>query len=462
MTTYLPVDASLPTGKSGYHLPVTQNGTGRYLGRTGARDLVAAPHRGQWPSLPLLPLLIQPIPGKPPSLKNKSRLPNLGVDLGLPPMTTPPKPQNARKYCEFYEQSGDTTTECRELKKALHELADKGQIDRFLKRGPHFLRREQEPVQPQPRDEEGSTEVVATIAGGYAEGMTRSAWKAQLRKAPRFASPHNDPLVVEVRIASAIVRSVDIITWDCLKKLTHPGRDIVPLVHPILGFGGQEVNPTGMIHIPVRFDDKLKAKNLEVDFLVVDVPMAYNVIIGRPTLHKNKEKEGGYISGSPLSSRPSSSEALASASKGLVTSSPAPSPSPEGGINSTSSGSRLAGARRRSGGRPRNSYPPEVLGPAPPRPCTDTLRYQHGPADSLTPQFEPLFQPPQSPQPWPLKAPPPASIAGLSSRPLGRLFQPSAFPRATGTRLLVPLAFGTLSQLLPLERTLLPLSPPPR
>ncbi|KAJ8444096.1 hypothetical protein Cgig2_025097 [Carnegiea gigantea] len=29
-----------------------------------------------------------------------------------------------------------TTTKCRELKKGLHELADKGQIDRFLKRGP--------------------------------------------------------------------------------------------------------------------------------------------------------------------------------------------------------------------------------------------------------------------------------------------------------------------------------------
>ncbi|KAJ8427297.1 LOW QUALITY PROTEIN: hypothetical protein Cgig2_002209 [Carnegiea gigantea] len=33
-----------------------------------------------------------------------------------------------------------TTTECRELKKALHELADMGQIDRFLKRGLRFLR----------------------------------------------------------------------------------------------------------------------------------------------------------------------------------------------------------------------------------------------------------------------------------------------------------------------------------
>ncbi|KAJ8422957.1 hypothetical protein Cgig2_031579 [Carnegiea gigantea] len=77
--------------------------------------------------------------------------------------------------------SGHTTTECRELKKALHELENKGQIDRFLKRGPRLLRQEQEHAPPPPREEECSTEVVATIAGGYAEGITRLAWKAQLR-----------------------------------------------------------------------------------------------------------------------------------------------------------------------------------------------------------------------------------------------------------------------------------------
>ncbi|KAJ8441090.1 LOW QUALITY PROTEIN: hypothetical protein Cgig2_000351 [Carnegiea gigantea] len=66
------------------------------------------------------------------------------------------------------------------------------------------------------------------------------------KDASRFAFPHNDPLVVEMKIANAIVgwilidfgSSVNIITWDCLKKLTHPGCDIVPLVHPILGLGG--------------------------------------------------------------------------------------------------------------------------------------------------------------------------------------------------------------------------------
>ena len=153
----------------------------------------------------------------------------------------------------FHEQSGHTTTECRELKKALHELVDKEQIDRFLKRGPRFLRQEQERAPLPPRDEECSAKVVATIAGGYVEDITRAAWKAQLRStrqvltveqgsyimastmvfrgkdAPHFASPHKDSLVVEMKIVSEIVRrilvdtrnSVDIITWDCLKKLAH-------------------------------------------------------------------------------------------------------------------------------------------------------------------------------------------------------------------------------------------------
>ncbi|KAJ8425251.1 LOW QUALITY PROTEIN: hypothetical protein Cgig2_015858 [Carnegiea gigantea] len=113
---------------------------------------------------------------------------------------------------------------------------------------------------------------------------------------PRVASPHNGPLVAQMKVANAIVQrilintrsSVDIITWDCLKKLTYPRRDIVPLVHPILGFRGQEVNPTGMIRLLLHFGDKGKAKNVEIDFLVVDIPTAYNIILGQPTLHKVK------------------------------------------------------------------------------------------------------------------------------------------------------------------------------
>jgi len=41
-------------------------------------------------------------------------------------MTMASKPHNEQKYFEFHEQHGHTTAESRELKKALHELADKG------------------------------------------------------------------------------------------------------------------------------------------------------------------------------------------------------------------------------------------------------------------------------------------------------------------------------------------------
>ncbi|KAJ8430537.1 hypothetical protein Cgig2_012321 [Carnegiea gigantea] len=99
----------------------------------------------------------------------------------------------------------------------------------------------------------------------------------EVEQGPHFTSLHNDPLAVEMKVASAIVRRIiidigsymDIITWDCLKKLTYPGRDIVPLVYPIPGFGAQDVNLTGVIQLSLCFGDKGKAKNVKVDFLVV-------------------------------------------------------------------------------------------------------------------------------------------------------------------------------------------------
>ncbi|KAJ8428580.1 hypothetical protein Cgig2_031374 [Carnegiea gigantea] len=206
----------------------------------------------------------------------------------LSPMTSASKPYNAQKYCEFYEQKVPTTAECRKLRKALHELADRGQIDLFLKRGPRFLREERKPVPVYLRGpqqvltcEQGCRITIPTMVFGRGEG-------------PRFISPHNDLLEVEMKVASTIVRrilvdvgsSVDIITRDCLKKLKYPGMEIIPLVHPTLGFEGQEVNPMEMIRLPLHFGDKAKASTLEVDFLVIDVPTTYNVILRQPTLHK--------------------------------------------------------------------------------------------------------------------------------------------------------------------------------
>ncbi|KAJ8435608.1 LOW QUALITY PROTEIN: hypothetical protein Cgig2_032137 [Carnegiea gigantea] len=177
--------------------------------------------------------------------------------------------------------------------------ADKGQIDHFLKKGTQFLSGEQEPTQPQPLDEECSTEVVATIAGGYAKGMTWSAWKAQLRStqqvltveqgvrltattmvfggrnAPRFTSPHSDLLVVEMKYNC----SDDLDRYGELRGHHHmrlpeetniPRKGHCPLGASHFSLWGVGGEPTGMIRLSLCFGDRLKARNLEVDFLVVD------------------------------------------------------------------------------------------------------------------------------------------------------------------------------------------------
>jgi len=118
-----------------------------------------------------------------------------------------------------------------------------------------------------------------------------------------FASAHNDPLVVELKLDNALVHrilivtesSINIITWHCLKRLKYPRRKMGPLIHPILRFEGQEVNPTRMIRLSMRFGGKSKARNLEVDFLVVDVPTTCTLILGWPTLNRVKAIIASYF-----------------------------------------------------------------------------------------------------------------------------------------------------------------------
>ena len=60
------------------------------------------------------------------------------------------------------------------------------------------------------------------------------------KEGPCFTSLDNDPQVVEMKVASDIMRrifvdmgsSIDIITWDCMKKLKYPGGKSFPWFIP--------------------------------------------------------------------------------------------------------------------------------------------------------------------------------------------------------------------------------------
>ncbi|KAJ8422465.1 LOW QUALITY PROTEIN: hypothetical protein Cgig2_017472 [Carnegiea gigantea] len=101
---------------------------------------------------------------------------------------------------------------------------------------------------------------------------------------------------------------------------------------------------------------------------------------------KGKSKRG-YVSGSTPSPRSSSSGVPASPSRGVVPSSSRSSPSLEGGMNSTSSGSQpsvSAHWRSSIGRRPQNGCPPGSRGPMSSRPYVGILRSPHSTAASAS------------------------------------------------------------------------------
>uniref|UniRef100_A0A803MSZ7 Uncharacterized protein n=1 Tax=Chenopodium quinoa TaxID=63459 RepID=A0A803MSZ7_CHEQI len=55
--------------------------------------------------------------------------------------------------------------------------------------------------------------------------------------------------------------------------------------YPVIEFNRSTVRSEGNIVLPVRFGERPTTRDAMAEFIVVDVPLAYNAIIGRPLIH---------------------------------------------------------------------------------------------------------------------------------------------------------------------------------
>ncbi|KAL0406547.1 UNVERIFIED_CONTAM: Retrovirus-related Pol polyprotein from transposon gypsy [Sesamum latifolium] len=160
--------------------------------------------------------------------------------------------------------------------------------------------------------------VINTIAGGPGGGDSRRTRKQQERAVMggkrkewvmnveteeeiTFSSKdlsegqgtQDDPMVIKLDIANFEVHKVlidngsstDIIFWDVLKRMNLENSNLSPVRTPLVGFGGSEVSSMGTIDLPVSMGEEPRRRTAMVKFLVVDIPFAYNVILGRPALN---------------------------------------------------------------------------------------------------------------------------------------------------------------------------------
>ena len=105
--------------------------------------------------------------------------------------------------------------------------------------------------------------------------------------------PHDDPLVIMLMIEGFNTRrilvdnynSTDIIYLSAFQQLKVSLERLHPFDSPFVSFSGDKVYPKSIVTLTVTVEVYPKQLTCQLDFIVVDYPSSYNVIIGRLTLN---------------------------------------------------------------------------------------------------------------------------------------------------------------------------------
>ena len=114
--------------------------------------------------------------------------------------------------------------------------------------------------------------------------------------------PHNDPLVTMLTIEGFDTKrilvdngsSMNIIYLPAFQQLKLDPKRLRPFDSPLVSFSGDRVYPRGIVTLMMTVGTYLVQLTHQLDFLVVDFPLSYNVIIGWPTLNKWKAATSTY------------------------------------------------------------------------------------------------------------------------------------------------------------------------
>ncbi|XXG76110.1 hypothetical protein AAC387_Pa08g0533 [Persea americana] len=174
----------------------------------------------------------------------------------------------ASKFCTYHKQNGHITDECKAIKAHLENLVKEGHLRDYIKEeGRDNSRLSRRDDGGQYSEPEGIINVIHLAPPPKGSSQARAEAKR--------ASHQKQRVLVDPGSSS------EIIYYDCFKKLKLKDEDLQTAHTPLIGFSSKPVYPKGKI--PLRVQEGGASK--QVDFLVVDVPSPYNVIMRMTWLH---------------------------------------------------------------------------------------------------------------------------------------------------------------------------------
>nr|XP_023885355.1 uncharacterized protein LOC111997487 [Quercus suber] len=225
-----------------------------------------------------------------------------------------PEKRNYNLYCQYHQDHGHTTEDCRSLWDYLDQLVRDGKLKHLLHPSSG---REQTGSGPRrdnlPKPPLGTINVILAApgrtgswplkvmsvgrppAGESSRGPKRTKSGAPLvigfsdEDMIGTTQPHDDALVITLRIGGYDVKrvmvdqgsAVEVMYPDLYKGLGLKPQDLTPYDSPLLSFEGRPVVPKGRIRLPVQSGTEV----VELDFIVVDAYSPYTALVGRPWIH---------------------------------------------------------------------------------------------------------------------------------------------------------------------------------
>ncbi|XP_023873740.1 uncharacterized protein LOC111986342 [Quercus suber] len=226
-----------------------------------------------------------------------------------------------KKYCRFHKDHGHYTDECCDLKEQIEELIQRGKLQKFVKRDhqprPSAEDKNQDDVKDDRRDHpkqvmgEIRTTIGRPVLGGsykslkttyyrqvnnvhmkhpsqkyrrsYDDDITFSKWDASGIK-----QPYDDPLVIILEVEGFATRRVlvdngslaDIMYMTAYQKLKLDPKRLRSFNSPLVSFSGDKIYPRGIVTLSITAGTYPAQVIIQADFLVIDCPSSYNVILG--------------------------------------------------------------------------------------------------------------------------------------------------------------------------------------
>ncbi|XP_057723638.1 uncharacterized protein LOC130939561 [Arachis stenosperma] len=217
--------------------------------------------------------------------------------------------------CEYHKMYGHSTNDYYDLKNVIERLAREGRLDRYLmERSDNHRKRKRDDEDRRDPPPQTPERHIHMISGGFAGGrLIKSSRKKHLKRVYQvknespdlptisftkqdgqgIMSEHDDPVVITMILANANLHrtldqgsSVDILFKPAFDKLGLDKMKLKAYPDTLYGLGDMPVKPLGYIPLHMTFGKGENSKTLSIDFIVIDVGLTYNSLIGRTMLNR--------------------------------------------------------------------------------------------------------------------------------------------------------------------------------